>query len=206
MNIVFTKQGARAMALAWASLGAAIIAAALVAWGSLAYLEKEKRDGLASKRELQEAQARVEAARREREDLKASSAIFEDLVKRGILHEESRLDFVERLDRLKSRHRLIGLEYEIAPQRALPLGGGRVFNAVDVLASRVRLRVLALHEGEALAFLEDLASPEKGFNPISRCTMKRLDASSDASLAPRAEAECALEWITLKDKRGNRAG
>jgi hypothetical protein len=195
----------RATAFAWAGLATAIVAAALVAWGSQIYLEMEKHDGLASQRELREARARVEAARRERDDLKASSEIFEDLLKRGILREESRLDFVERLDRLKTAHRLNSLEYEIAAQRPLPLPGGRAFDAVDVLGSRVRLRARALHEGDALAFLEELATPESGFNPISRCILRKLEVTSDAMLSPRVEASCALEWISLRDKRGNRA-
>ncbi len=205
MNPVFSKAGLRAMALAWASLGAAIVAAALFAWGSLLYLEKEKRDGLTSQRELQQAQARVDAARRERDDLKASSAIFEDLLKRGILREESRLDFVERLGRLKARHQITSLDYEIAAQRPLPLPGGRAFNAVEVLGSRVKLRAQALHEGDALAFLEELATPESGFNPISRCTLRKLEVTADVKTSPRVEADCALEWISLKDKRGGRA-
>ena len=161
MNFVFSKEGFKRLRFAWLVLGMSIVAAVASAWGSHLYLEKEKRDGLSSKRQLAEAQARVEAAKRERDDLKASAEIFQDLVKRGILGEESRLDFVERLERLKARHRLLGLEFEIAPQRPLPLAGGRMFNAVDVLGSRVKVKVQALHEGDALAFLEDLAKPSK---------------------------------------------
>ncbi len=202
MNVVFSKEGLKRLRFSWLILGVAIVAAVASVWGSHLYLWKEKRDGLSSKRQLAEALARVEAAKRERDDLKSSAEIFQDLVKRGILGEESRLDFVERLERLKERHRLLGLEFEIAPQRPLPLAGGRVFSAVDVLSSRVKVKVQALHEGDALSFLEDLAKPSKGFNPASRCTLRKLDAG--ATVAARIEAECILEWISLKDKRGNR--
>lgn len=205
MNLLFSKEGVRSLRLAWVILGLATLAAAGLAWGSHWYLQKEKLDGLASKRELGEAQARVEAAKRERDDLQASSQIFQGLVNRGILREEGRLDLIERLDRLKARHHLLGLEYEIAAQRPLPLPGGRVFNAIDVLGSRVKVRALALHEGDALDFLEDLASPDRGFNPLSRCDMRRIDAQNATEVSPRVEAECVLEWISLKDKRGNGA-
>jgi hypothetical protein len=205
MNVVFSRDGTRALGLAWAGLALSVVVAAMFAWGSHLYLEKEKRDSLASQRQLVEARARVAAAVKERDDLKDSSEIFEDLMKRGILQEEGRLDFVERLDRLKTRHRILGLEYEIAPQRPLPLAGGQVFNAVDVLGSRVRIKVAALHEGDALAFLEDLAAPEKGFNPLSRCTLRKVTAGDEATVRARVEADCALEWISLRDKRGNRA-
>ncbi|MCW5592777.1 MAG: hypothetical protein KIS74_11815 [Burkholderiales bacterium] len=205
MNVVFSKEGFKRLRFSWLILGVSIVAAVASAWGSHLYLEKEKRDGLSSRRQLAEAQARVEAAKRERDDLKASAEIFQDLVKRGILGEESRLDFVERLERLKERHRLLALEFEIAPQRPLPLAGGRVFSAVDVLGSRVKVKVQALHEGDALAFLEDLAKPSRGFNPASRCKLRKLETGATAAAMARVEAECVLEWISLKDKRGNRA-
>ncbi len=205
MNAAFTKEGFGALRLAWAGLGLAIAAAAALAWGSHEYLQKEKRDDLASQRQLGEARARVETAKRERDDLRNSSAVFADLVNRGILKEESRLDLIERLDRLKAKHQLIELEYEIQPQRPLPLMGGRVFNAVDVLGSRVRIKAQALHEGEALAFIEELVRPPTGFNPASRCTLARMIPGSPDALTPRVEATCTLEWISLRDKRGNRA-
>lgn len=206
MNVVFSKEGFRALRVAWAILALAVAAAGVLGWGSYLYLEKEKRDGLSSKRLLQEARARVDSAKRERDDLKASSAIFDNLVSRGILQPENRLDFIERLDRLKERHGILGLDYEIAAQRPVPLAGGRVFNSIDVLGSRVKLRVMALHEGDALAFLEDLATPKRGFNPISGCTLRKVEAGAAASLTPRAEAQCSIEWISLRDKRSNGAG
>ncbi len=206
MSIVFTKAGFRSLRLAWLMLVVAIAAAAGVAWASHLYLQKEKRDGLFSNQKLSDAQSRVEAARRERDDLKASSEIFKDLVARGILQDEHRLDFIERIERLKTDFRLMGLEYEILPQRPLPLAGGRVYNAVEVLGSKVKVRAQAMHEGDALGFLETLARPSHGFNPLSECTLKRLDPGVGDALSPRVAAECTLEWITLKDKRSARGG
>jgi hypothetical protein len=77
---------------------------------------------------------------------------------------------------------------------------------VDVLASRVKLRMRALHEGDVLGFVEGLAASRQGFFPIDRCTMRRIEVPSPDALAPRVEAECAFEWITLKDKNAGRQG
>lgn len=205
MNFAFSREGSRLLRVAWVTLALAIAVACGLAWGGYWYEQKEKRDHEVSKRQLGEAQARLANARREREDLRNSAEVFKDLVARGILKEESRLDLFDRLHALKVRHRLLGLDYEIAPQRPLPLAGGRAFEAVDVLGSRVRVKALALHEGDALAFLEELSNPPKGFNPASRCTLRRLEATRDDASAPRVEAQCVLEWISLKDKRGARA-
>jgi hypothetical protein len=137
--------------------------------------------------------------------MRASSEIFQDLLDRGVLQEERRLDFIERLDRLKSVHKLDTLEYDIEPQRVLTLAGGRVFNSLDVMGTRVKLRFKALHEGDALAFLEDLAKPTRGFNAMSSCHLQGVERVGEDVTSPRVEGSCALERISLKDKVANRA-
>jgi len=84
--------------------------------------------------------------------------------------------------------------------------GGRVFPLVDVLSSRVKLRIRALHEGDVMGFVEGLAASRQGFFPLDRCALKRLEATSPDALQPRVEAECAFEWITLKEKNAARPG
>jgi hypothetical protein len=206
MSPVLSGEGFTTLRIPLTTLALAVVVAAGLALGGLWFLERERRDDAQARRQLAEAMARLDAARRESDDLRASAELFRDLVKRGILQEENRLEFVERLDALRSTHRLLGLEYEIAPQRPLPLAGGQASGTVDVLGSRVKVTAKALHEGDALAFIEDIAKPPRGFNPVIRCHIQRLEAGAANVLAPRVEAQCTLEWITLRDKRGSRAG
>lgn len=205
MKQLFNREGLRSTRGSWALLLLSIAAATAIVLGSQWYHDKEKRDSANAGRRLQEARARVESARRERDNLVESSEVFRTLVERGLLQSERRLDLVELVNALRARYQLTGLDYEIAPQRALPLSGGRVFASVDVLASRVKLKARGLHEGDILGFVDALAQTPQGFYPVDRCTMRRVEAPAD-SLQPRVEADCTLEWITLKEKRGNRPG
>lgn len=205
MKIATSKEGFRYLRLAWAALAIAVITSAFLAWTGYWYLGAEKRQDLALKRQLSEVQGRVNTARRERDDLQASSLMFQSLLAQGILEEESRLQLIERLDRLKQRYRLVGLEYDIAPQRQLPAPGGRTFEAIEIVSSRVGIKVLALHEGDLIAFLDDLAKPPRGFNPIQNCNLRRITSVAALDNA-RVEATCSLEWVTIKDRRGARAG
>lgn len=200
MNVVFSREGWRELRGAWALLGVAVLAAAGLAFGGRSYLDHERRERLGSGQRLEQARARLETARRERDNLRESADIFRSLVDRGLLQGESRLDMVELINGLRTRHELFGLEYEIQPQRALQLPGGRAYPAVDVLASRVRLRMRALHEGDVLGFVEALGASRQGFFPVDRCAMRRLEPTSPDALQPRVESECTFEWITLKGK------
>jgi hypothetical protein len=205
MNVVSSKEGFQYLRLAWAALAVAIVAGAALGWTGYWYLGKERRDDLTLKRQFGEVQARVNTARRERDDLRASSQMFAGLLAQGILQEESRLELIERLDGLKTRHRLIGLEYDFAPQRPLPAPGGRVFEAIEVLSTRVKIRVVALHEGDVIAFLDELAKPPRGFNPIQSCNLRRLESGIANQINARVETECTLEWVTLRDRKAVRA-
>lgn len=204
MKQIFSKEGFRALRFAWGLVAVAVVAGAGIVAGSQWYHDKEKRDTATHGKRLQEARARVEAARRERDSLQESAEVFRSLVERGLLQSERRLDLVELVNQLRARHQLAALDYEIAPQRSLPLAGGRVFASVDVLASRVKLKARALHEADIVGFIDSLTRTPQGFYPVDRCVMRRVEAANPDSIQPRVEADCTLEWITLKEKRGNR--
>jgi hypothetical protein len=201
MSQVFSRPGLAALRVPIAMLVIAIAAGGAVIAGVKWYAEKERRTSADSGQRLQEARTRLDTARRERDNLVQSAEVFRTLVERGLLQGERRLDLVELVNSLRARHQLAALDYEIAPQRPLQLAGGRGFGSIDVLASRVKLRARALHEGDLLGFIDDLTQTPQGFYPIDKCTIRRIEAAAD-SLQPRIESECTLEWITLREKRG----
>jgi hypothetical protein len=202
MSEVFSKEGWRELAGAWIALVASVIAAAVVVAGSHWYREREQREGANTASRLKEARSRLDNARRERDSLQESADVFRTLVDRGLLQTEHRLDLVELVNELRARHQLFALDYEVSPQRPLTLAGNRAYPSVDVLASRVRLRITALHEGDVLAFIEDLTNSRQGFYTVDRCRLRRNDTAQADALVPRVEAECFVEWITLREKRG----
>lgn len=206
MKQVFSREGARLLTGSWIGLALAVVACAGLVLGSQWYVARAHRERASSVQRLQDAQARLATAERERDSLQESAEVFRALVERGMLQAENRLELVEMVNALRARHQLFALDYEIAPQRPLQIAAGRVYPAVDVLASRVKLRMRALHEGDVLAFVEDLAAAPDGFHPLDRCALRRIEAATPDLLAPRVEAECAFEWITLKDRNANRPG
>jgi len=206
MSAVFSAEGFRQLRGAWVMLVLATAASAGLALGGKWYLEHERRERQSSGQRLEQARSRLENARRERDSLRESADIYRALVERGLLLGERRLDMVELINGLRTKHQILSLDYEIAPQRPLQFAGGRVFPLVDVLSSRVKLRIRALHEGDVMGFVEGLAASRQGFFPLDRCALKRLEATSPDALQPRVEAECAFEWITLKEKNAGRPG
>jgi len=203
MSQVFSRDGVRRLRTPWILLAASIAAAVVLIGGTQVYLQKEQRDARGSEGRLQQARTRVDNIRKERDNLEESAAIYRSLLARGLMQPERRLDVVELMNALRTQHRIFSVDYEMSPQRALTLAGGNAFPSVDILASRVTLRLRALHEGDVLGFIQAVGQSGQGFHPVDRCLMKRIDsAAASEALQPRVEAECGLEWITMKDKRG----
>lgn len=198
---VFSRPGLRALRTSWLLLACAVAASVFIVAGTRWFLDRERGENAASGTRLQEARARLDSARRERENLQESSEVFRTLVDRGLLQSERRLDLVEMVNALRARQQFFALDYEVSAQRPLKLPGGRVFPAVDVMASRVKLRMRALQKGDVLGFVDALAQSRQGFYPIDSCSLRRIVASSPDTLQPRIEAECSLEWITLQEKK-----
>ena len=205
-SVVFSPFGWRSLGGNWAALGVSVVVAVAMVAGSHWYLQRERRESSGYESRVREARARLDAARRERDSQRDSSEVFRTLVDRGLLQNEKRLDLVELMNGLRARDHLFALDYEIAPQRPLAMGSGRAFPSVDVLASRVKLHMRALHEGDVLDFVTGLTQSRQGFYPVDRCTMRRLEVADPNALQPRVEADCTLEWITLRDKGAPRAG
>jgi hypothetical protein len=204
VSAVFSPEGFRALRASWILLGLAVLASIAIGAGGHWITERDKKEGGVADKRLRDARARLDGARRERENLTESAEVFRALVERGILQDERRLDLIELVAELRRRYNLVSLDYDIAPQRPLP---GSQFGSVDVLSSRVKLRALALHEGDLLGFIEELSRSPRGLYPVDRCSLKRTTEEPATSVRPRVEAECSLEWITLREKKGaGRAG
>ncbi|MEQ1518753.1 MAG: hypothetical protein ABL931_19915, partial [Usitatibacteraceae bacterium] len=165
------------------------------------------------------------------EDLLGSEDTYEALTARGTFLAEQRIDLIETLAALKSRHKLLSLAYEVAPQRTLRLSGNGRYSGVSLVASRVRMKIGALHDADLIAFLDEFPRMQRGFFPLDHCAIRRsngfggvveaVTAAPDEDIAtspasttrpaatanskPGLDAECSLEWITLQTKDGKGA-
>jgi hypothetical protein len=200
MTPLLAAEGRRKLRGGALILASCIAISAAVVAASHWFLGKERHDVRATATLLSEARVRVERIRRERESLDQSSEVF-NVMRERLMQPESRLDLVELMNGLRTRHAILALDYEISPQRPLAVSGTEPFSAVDILASRVTLKLRTLHEGDALAFIDALGASRQGFYPVDRCVMRRLEVASPDAMQPRVEADCTLEWITMKEKR-----
>ncbi len=183
---ILSKDGFKSLRWVYGITLAGIGVAAFLTAGSYLYWESEKKNNVTATQNVRDLRARLEAAKRERDDLRDSEQTYKALTARGVFLPEDRLELIEAMSELKRRHRLIGLDYEMSAQRVLKLAGGIVYPAVDAMGSRIKMKIRAYHDGDLTSFLDDFPRMQRGFFPIDRCVIRRASDFDRLSAATTA--------------------
>lgn len=184
------------------------VAAALILFGigcvvaSDHYLLEARQEREAAKQQRAEAQKRVDRVAEEEREIRQNLVYYNRMLDYGMGSEESRLDFIESIKRLKDQRRLFEIRYTIEPQKPLQYPGIRPAGTLDFYASRMTLEMQLLHEEDLLGFLMDLEKLGKGYVSVRGCSLARESAPSGAlAVVPRLQSECQVDLVALRSAK-----
>ena len=185
-------------------IGLAILLAALGAacFGvSKYYLDAARAVRDASRLTRVGAQERMAKVAEEEREIRENLVHFERMQKLGMVGEQSRLDWIESIAKIKNARKLFEIRYAIDAQTSVDYPGVIATNAADFVVSRMRLNMLLLHEGDLLNFLSDLQVAGKAHVSVRRCTVTRIERGASLSataLQPRLRAECQVDLVSVR--------
>lgn len=188
----------------WSILGALLMAAAggATAFATHQATLQARADAKKAEAVLKDARNKLARARDEQAEITAKIGRFGDLVARGVIGEERRLEWVERIREIRAARRLYDLMYEIAPQRPLDAAAAPGASGdFEFLSSIMRLQMDLLHEDDLIHFLGDLEHSVSAFVRPENCRVERSGAATAAGALLRAE--CTLDWITIRERKGS---
>jgi hypothetical protein len=181
------------------ALGAAAVACYFAADS---FLQQAKAQRAAISVQRTEIQGRLESANEEEREIKANLQQYRALETRGITSEEKRLDWVDTLTAIKNERQLFSISYSIEPQKQLDYPGFSAGSGVYFITSRVKLSLQLLHEEDLLNFLDDLTKRSKLYLSVRSCNVQRTNRpTSGAVLAPRLQADCVVDLITIRHSK-----
>lgn len=200
-----TLQDLRRLRWGIALLAVLLLASAGIVLAALNHLrqaQEENRQAVAQRGDIQ---ARLVRARDEEIEIRARISSYQELVARGIIGQEQRLDWVERIAQIQAARRLIDVRYELSPQQPVDarlLPGGAIAGGHEFMASAMKLQMQLLHEDDLLGFLADLQQSVQALVVVRDCKVERLvRAEGDRAMQANLAAECAIDWITLREKQ-----
>ena len=189
-------------------LGAGV--AAIIAAAALAATAWVAGDWLAGhERAFRRAQADLAAAAQRYRNASDDQAVYEQYAtrfrrmrERGWIGAEQRLSWIEALQKTNRRLRLPTLRYDIAERRPVPLDSAPFDTSrLQLHRTPMQLTLGALHEGDLLTLLGELAERGKGLAALERCALQRAGGSGQVRLGPGAtnvEIGCTLHWYSLE--------
>ena len=123
---------------------------------------------------------------------------FHALHRDGVIGEERRLAWIERLRDAAARVRLPSLRYRIERRTVYETGLDAGTGAYRAFSTVVHLEAGLLHEGDLERLFRELSAPGAGLHRVEHCEIRR--AGPEFVTGPDAInlfAECDLRWITF---------
>jgi hypothetical protein len=181
-------------------LGAAVVVAAKQALRSAQAAAKQ------AEAERKDIRGKLARAREEEQEIRTKIARYQEMLARGYVTQEQRLNWVERIAQIKAARKLIDIEYELAPQapvQSVILPEGAVGGGYEFMASTMKLRMQLLHEDDLLGFLSDLRQSVEALLVVRACDVERIARAAGGERATQAQlnAECGIDFITLREKK-----
>jgi hypothetical protein len=150
-----------------------------------------------------DARRRLAAAHEDKENMSIYADEYGALIKRKIIGDDQRLDWMEGLEELRQMNLVTDFRYLIAPQKNYapqpPFDSGN-FN---IHYSETKLQFDLLHEVQLVDFFSALRKKIKAWYQLEGCTLQRSasdEVGGVSSAASPLRAECRGGWITLKNR------
>lgn len=177
------------------TFGICLVIAVVLIGGSQFLLAKLQTRNLQAQSELAEAQGKYTVATNEKNEIREFQPMYLELVQRGFVGEEKRLDAIEFVHAIQESRQLLPITYEISPQQIVQIDPSVQTGELEVRASKLIAHIGLLHEGDILTFLSDLSS--KGMFVPQSCAIKSSEATRISSLSAQLQGECTVNWITM---------
>lgn len=175
---------------------AAVIVSLAVWVGSWQYQKMAESEEDSAKRSLGAAQAQLANARAQQQFFAENQTTYAELGAKGLFSEEKRLDWIEAVHRLRDRHHIFNIDYELSAQQKMTTA----VNNVAAYASKIDLKFSLLHEQDLLDFLGDFKREVPGIFVLDSCTLSRASIGSREAKEPHLAGICTMQWVTVKEK------
>lgn len=181
-------------------LGIAMIAVGLLASYAEQYRTEKESAMLAEEGLYRNARQKFESSGLEKETIIEYLPTYNELLAKGFIGEERRIEWIERLRQIHGQYNLFSIDYSIGQQEKYSPSfvsnlGNHVLNR-----SVMELQLDMLHEGDLINLLEDLHKDTPPFM-VRDCEITRpIGAEIDTKkVAANLKAACEIDWITLRD-------
>ncbi|MDP2804755.1 MAG: hypothetical protein Q8O24_02320, partial [Gallionellaceae bacterium] len=131
-------------------------------WIGSAYDTNSLKDRQAAQKQVVEARNKLSATKSDLENMSTYALEYDSLVRSKIIGGETRLDWIEGLEKLRQQRHVLDFKYTIAPQKDFIPSPALDTGNFSFNLSGVNLQLDLLHENQLIEFFEALRTDMKG--------------------------------------------
>jgi hypothetical protein len=150
---------------------------------------------------LNSARQRFQSSGIEKENISKYLPQYQELINKGLVGEERRLEWVDELRKQHQALKLFSIKYSIALQEPYKPSFATTLGGFVLNRSIMTLDLDMLHEEDILQLTEALSKKDKEVFMLRDCEITRLNAGGNLSnqLTPNLHSKCELDWLTLRE-------
>lgn len=148
---------------------------------------------------LNQARDRYRASGNEKDTIEKYLPLYQNLIARGFIGEERRIDWIDDLRHIHQRYKLFGITYNIGPRETYKPSFIQKPGPFVLHRSVMDMEIALLHEGDLLTVADALAQKYQSLLMMRDCEITRLAASGKNKFVPNLTARCEMDWLTLEE-------
>lgn len=182
------------------ALGLAMIGVGLLASYADQYRTKKEAAMLSEEGLYRQARQKFESSGLEKETIIKYLPEYNELLSKGFIGEERRIEWIERLRQIHGQYNLFSIDYSIGQQEKYKPSFVQNIGSHVMNRSVMELRLDMLHEGDLINLLEDLHENTPPFM-VRDCEITRPIGAevNTKKVVANLKAACEIDWITLRD-------
>jgi hypothetical protein len=182
------------------ALGLAMIGVGLLASYADQYRTKKEAAMVSEDGLYRQARQKFESSGLEKETIIKYLPEYNELLSKGFIGEERRIEWIERLRQIHGQYNLFSIDYSIGQQEKYKPSFVQNIGSHVMNRSVMELRLDMLHEGDLINLLEDLHENTPPFM-VRDCEITRPIGAevNTKKVVANLKATCEIDWITLRD-------
>lgn len=148
---------------------------------------------------LENARQRYKSSGSEKENITKYMPQYEELIKRGFIGEEQRIDWISDLRNINQTNKFFGVNYDISAQEEYKPKFPVVTGTFKLRRSVMKLTFALLHENDLLTLFASLPSETNPPFMVRDCIVVRTNKELRGKFEPNLNATCDIDWLTIAE-------
>ncbi|HQR50354.1 MAG TPA: hypothetical protein PKW44_01805 [Methylophilaceae bacterium] len=181
------------------ALAAVLLVVFLLNWYTIRQQDLAFQAMQAQQSQLEQARRHYQESGAEKEAIIKYLPHYQDLIDRGFVGEERRIEWIDHLRNVNQQYKLFGITYSIGSQEKYKPSFSLNSGPFELHRSAMKIESALLHEGDLLTIINAMSAANQAPFTLRDCTITRIATAARNKFLPNLNASCEIDWLTITE-------